>query len=245
LPAVRSRALVLHAFPYGDTSRILRLLTPEHGLRSVIAKGARSPRSRFGGILEPFTEGEAHFHLREGRDLLVLSDFSLLRSRQGIGRGLGAFAGASLIAEIALRHGTEEPHPELYDSIVAALDQLAAAPAHAAAIALGHLWSLVSILGFEPLTDCCVRCGRSLDLAGSTRFDVDAGGLACLACGSVGRILTPSLHAQLRAMTRRHTPPTPLADRHTHAALLEAFLSAHVAPDRPLRSLPLFLEHLR
>ena len=52
---VEDRALILQAYPYGETSRILKLLCESHGLRTVIAKGARRPKSRFGGLLEPFT----------------------------------------------------------------------------------------------------------------------------------------------------------------------------------------------
>ena len=90
---------------------MLRLFTLEHGVRSVMAKGALRPKSRYGGVLEPFTEGTATFYLKEGRDLHTLSGFDLLRSRQALGRSLVGFAGASLLAEIVMRTGTEEAHP--------------------------------------------------------------------------------------------------------------------------------------
>ena len=77
MSAVTDDALILQAFPYGDTSRILRLLTRRHGLRSVIARGALRPRSRFGGSLEPFAEGIATLHLRANRDLQTLTAFEL------------------------------------------------------------------------------------------------------------------------------------------------------------------------
>jgi hypothetical protein len=69
---VRSRCLILQSYPYSETSRILRLLTEDFGVQSVIAKGARRPKSRFGGLLEPFTEGTASFYHRETRDLHTL-----------------------------------------------------------------------------------------------------------------------------------------------------------------------------
>ena len=58
MAAVTSDAIILQVFPYGDTSRILKLLTATHGLRTVIAKGALRPRSHF-GVLEPFATGVA------------------------------------------------------------------------------------------------------------------------------------------------------------------------------------------
>ncbi|MEX2583502.1 MAG: DNA repair protein RecO [Gemmatimonadota bacterium] len=245
MPLVDTPALILHAFPYGDTSRILRLLTPELGVRSVIAKGAQRPKSRFGGILEPFTEGTAHFNLREGRDLFTLSGFSLLRSRQGVGRNLAAFTGASLIAEITLRSGTEEPNPELYATVVFALDRLAEPLDDPALTALAAIWNIVSILGFRPQTDACVRCSRLFEPGEPSRFDVESGGAACRTCRPAGRLVDAAARDQLGRMSRGEVPDPEAAARSLHAALLDAFLSTHLAPDRPLRSIELFLEQLQ
>ena len=164
MPLVSARSVVLQAMPYSETSKILRLYTEELGLRSVIAKGAQRPKSRFGGILEPFTEGVAAFFLKDGRDLHTLSGFDLVRSRQALGRSLVGFAGASVLAEIVLRAGTEEAHPEVFAVLVAALDAIVAAPEDAAreVEALTGAWRLIAVLGFEPQLDSWVVCGRSV-----------------------------------------------------------------------------------
>src|SRR5690606_22911357 len=69
---VDDRALILQGYPYSDTSRILKLFCERYGLQTVIAKGAMRPRRRFGGILEPFTEGRVQFHLQDGREMHTL-----------------------------------------------------------------------------------------------------------------------------------------------------------------------------
>ncbi|MGH7130234.1 MAG: DNA repair protein RecO, partial [Planctomycetaceae bacterium] len=61
-------SIILQTFAYGDTSKILRLLTADHGVCSAFARGALRPRSRFGGVLEPFSEGVATLYLKEGRE---------------------------------------------------------------------------------------------------------------------------------------------------------------------------------
>src|SRR5687768_5966019 len=127
MPLVSGSALILQVFPYSDTSKILRVLTRDFGVQSVIAKGALRPKSRFGGVLEPFTEGTASFLLREARDLHTLTGFDLVKSRQALGSDLMRFGGASLIAELVLRVGSEEREPELFDAIVSALDRIEAA----------------------------------------------------------------------------------------------------------------------
>jgi len=245
VPPVTTRAVILHSFAYGETSRILRLLTADHGLRSAIAKGARSPKGRFGGLLEPFTEGEAQFSIREGRDLSTLTGFSLVRGRQSIGRDLTAFSGASLVAEVLLRFATDEPQPELFSSAIRTFDLLGTEGVEGAAVTLAALWSITSIFGFEPEWRCCVRCGREMDGHRSARFDVDSGGVACIQCRPVGRPLSPAVLDDLVAMcSRRETVPD-LQDRRLHADIVSAFLSTHVLHGQPLRSLSLFLDQVR
>lgn len=245
MPVVKSPAVILNTFAYGDTSRILRLLTPEFGLRSVIAKGARGARSRFGGVLEPFTLGEAQFNLREGRDLLTLTSFALLRSRQGIGRDLASFTGASLLAEIALKVGTEEPDAALFTLVTNALDRLANPSDAPAETALASLWALIGVVGFQPEMQRCVRCGRLLMDEEPSRFDVDQGGVVCRSCRPSGRVLDARIRHQVTAMGAGEEIRLEPGDIRVHGALLEAFLPTHLSPDRGLRSLALFREQLR
>ena len=241
---VTTRALVLQAFPYSETSKILRLYTWDHGLVSVIAKGALRPKSRYGGVLEPFTEGVATFYHRYGRDLHTLSGFDLVRSRQALGRSLTGFAGASLLAELVLRVGTEEAHPELYETLAAAWDAIAAAegPEGALAAAMTGAWTLVSLLGYEPQTDHCIVCERPLAVAEPVRFDTTAGGVACTRCRPAGRVIDPASRRELHAMVRGTVPDAPLANPGLHRALVRAFLATHLQHDKPFRSLELFLD---
>jgi DNA repair protein RecO (recombination protein O) len=242
---VDDRALILQTFPYSDTSRILKLLCEHHGLRTVIAKGALRPRSRFGGLLEPFTEGQVQFRLKDGREMHTLSGFDLLRSRQSLGRSLEAFAGASLLAELALRFGTAEPEPELYHLIDRELERLAVAAApDAAATALAAVWQVISALGFEPRLDACGGCGRQIESTEDTRFDMEAGGVACTACRRDGRIVDARSRAELAALCAGEVKTGEGTDWAMHRALLRAFVGTHLTQEHPLRSLELFTDLL-
>lgn len=243
---VRTPTLILQSFAYSDSSKILRLYTRDYGLRSVIAKGALRAKSRFGGLLEPFTEGEAHFYIKEGRDLHTLSGFDLLRSRQAIGRDLTAFAGASLVAELLLRFGTEEAHPELYSAGCTSLERLASEdPERVAASVLSAVWEMVALLGFRPELEHCVGCGREIEPQETTRFDVEAGGSACTRCRPTGRVVDPTTRAEVARMSAGEILRNNPADQPLHRALLRAFLAAHLTTSSPLRSLDLFAEQLR
>ncbi len=48
-------AFVLHTIPFKNTSLIVDLFTRQYGRVSVVAKSARGPKSRYRGLLQPFS----------------------------------------------------------------------------------------------------------------------------------------------------------------------------------------------
>src|SRR5690606_20888799 len=199
MAATLTDAIVLQCFPYGETSRIVRLLTRSAGVHSAIAKGAVRPRSRF-AMMEPFAEGSATLYIRSTRDLQTLGGFELARGRQGLGRDLLRFGGASLLAELVLRTASEEAHPALFDAASAGLDRLVQAGADTLEVCvLAVTWHAIAVLGFAPELDACIVCGRAVDPDADVMFDYAAGGLRCDACaaGLPGRRIPARARAAL------------------------------------------------
>lgn len=236
MPIVTARSIVLRTYPYSDTSKILRLMTLEHGPRSAIAKGARRPGSRFGGLIEPFAEGRATLYLKENRDLHTLSDFDLIRERQGLGVDLVRFAGASVLCELVMRLAPEHPDDRLFAALRSGLDELIEAPAaEAEAVALKEIWRLVGLLGFHPSLDRCVRCGRAVPDEAPLRFDFAAGGVRCARCGDEGRRLEASELGTLRRLVSGGRVDGKIDRRQRR--LLRDFVRYHMAEGLRLKSL--------
>ena len=199
---VTSRAVVLQTYRYSDTSKVLRLMTREHGPRSVIAKGALRPGSRFGGVLEPFAEGEATLYVREGRDLHTLSGFELVRERQALGADLVRFSGGSVMCELVMRLAPEHRDDRLFGTLVEGLDALVeASPGDVAAVALHRIWRVVSVLGFAPDLRRCLECDRQIPDGEGARFDHAAGGLRCHRCSPHGYSLNALGLRRLRRLS--------------------------------------------
>ena len=160
MPLVETDAIVLHAFDYSETSRILRLATRDAGLQSVLARGARRSKSRFGSALDLFAQGAAQLHLKDGRDLQTLASFDVTRSRAELGEELGRFAGASALAELVLRFsGADDVSVQLFDVLTDALDRVAdALDSRTIEATLSGAWRLVAELGFAPTIDACASC---------------------------------------------------------------------------------------
>src|SRR3954469_25232989 len=152
-------AVVLHAFDYLESSRILKLVTRDGGVRSVLARGARKSRKRFGTALDLYAEGTAELQVKVGRDVDTLSSFEVTRARPQLAAELGRFMGASMIAELTLRFTRDAADPAMYDAVANTLDALGAAAADRARdIALAGAWRILAELGIAPTLDACAEC---------------------------------------------------------------------------------------
>ena len=241
MPALRTDAVVLHVFDYLETSRILKLATRDAGVQSVLARGARRSKTRYGTALDLFASGTAEIYTKPGRDLHTLAAFDVTRSRGQLAADLERFTAASAIAELATRFGTGETHAELYDSLIATLDAIGESPAHASVdAALGGAWRLVAHMGFAPVLDACVSCHEVIPSDAVASFSHASGGVVCRRCAPLAgsaRQLPPDARASLRAwITGSDAAVADEPSRRAHQRLLREFLSEHVADGRPLRA---------
>ena len=249
---VTTRAILLRSHPYSESSRVLRFYTRVLGLVSVMARGVRRGASKGRGAPGTFGEGVAVILVRESRELQSLREFTPRSARIGLAADLQRLAGASLAAELVLRHAGQEPHAGLYDLLSRGLDRLERAPSAALAtevLALG--WSIVHLFGFGPELAACTGCGRTLDGDEMARFDLDAGGVRCSACDAPGgsRRIGPGARAQIaRFLKGDACPPTapssvasappprdaapPLPVAPAHLALLDDFVTRHLLEGR-------------
>jgi DNA repair protein RecO (recombination protein O) len=236
-----TEAIVLHAFDYLESSRIVRLLTRDAGVRSVLARGARASRRRFGAALDLYAQGAAEVHTKPGRDLDTLSAFDLTRSRAALGSRLDRFAGASAIAELTLHFGRDGADAGLFDAVAAALDALAEAPDDRARdVTLAAAWRILFELGVAPTIDACAECHATIDADSPAIFSHPAGGVLCARCAhraGGGRTLPPVARAALRDWLRGESHPVvDTQEARAHQRLLREFVREHLADGRPLRA---------
>jgi DNA repair protein RecO (recombination protein O) len=244
---VSTPAIVLHAIRYGETSKIVRLLTRDHGVQSAMAKGAHRPRSKFGGRLQVLSEGMAQLYFKPQRELHTLSEFDVTDEHQALAGDLRRFTAATALAELVMRLSPGEPSPELYQLVHVGLDSLSGSPKEDVdEIALRVLWHVVGLLGFAPSMDACARDGRQLP-EGKAAFSVADGGLVCRACAA-GRQTSQLGLEDRRVLTvfveQREEPVGPLSAKHlaAHRRLFTRFVERHVAEGTTLRALALWQE---
>lgn len=239
---VATEALVLHVQDYLESSRIVRLATREHGVQSVLARGARRPRSRFGSSLDLFASGVAHFVMHPGRELSNLAGFDVTRSRMALAADLDRFAGASALAELALRFAHADPHDSAFEVLTRSFDDISAAPADTSTDqSLASAWRYVAALGFGPALDRCCSCGSDVRLDRAAPFSHHGGGIVCSGCQravSAGRELPAEARVTILTWLGG-SMSIPLDDlaRRAHLRLLREFLHHHMGDGRALRAL--------
>lgn len=237
MAAVTTRAVLLRSFPYGDTSRVLRFLTEDHGVVGVMAKGVRRVGGRGGGAPDTFAAGDLMFYMKDGRDLHTMKEFTTTRPRRRLGLGLLRLGAASVLAEIVLRHGGDDAGRSVFATLEQGLDRLEEAQEETLLqVLLARGWSLVDCLGYRPVLHACVACGRPLEEDEMGHFDFQEGGVRCAACaGSAGGPrIGPGARAQVEGLLAGREDPVSLP--RAHLRLLHDFVIWHLSGTRPLES---------
>ncbi|MBQ2638547.1 DNA repair protein RecO [Candidatus Saccharibacteria bacterium] len=113
---LRTKAIILHRTKYGETDRILNLLTPE-GRKSCVAKGVRKEKSKLAGGIEIFTVSEITLHESERSELSILTSAKMIQNYLGIISDLDRFNLGSLIIKRANRASEDVDTPELFNLV--------------------------------------------------------------------------------------------------------------------------------
>jgi DNA repair protein RecO (recombination protein O) len=234
-------AIILSTLRYGETSKIVRLATRDHGVQSAIAKGALRPRSRFGAALQVLSGGQAHLLLADRRDLHTLTGFDLVTLPVRLTRDVGRYATATALAEVTLRVAPAAPHPEVFEILEVAFDDLANVPTgDLPSLALRILWRLIGTLGFAPVVTSCVRDDRALP-AGAVAFSAPEGGTLCDRCARQGdSVRLPEDARSALELLVNETGPLPELDSRNAAAhrrLVTRYLRHHLAEGAALPAL--------
>lgn len=239
---LRTDAVVLRSVDYGETSRIVTLFTRDRGKVGVMARGARSGRSRFGSTLEPMAYIEAVIHVKPARDLQTLSEASHVRIFPRLKGSIERIGPAVRAVELtsALMQDDQSLAPAL-DLLVETLDALDSPGERAANAWPWFALGLAHMLGFSPSLDRdaveSVEDEGWLMLATGSVSAAREPGDVVRASRAALRAFTVCARAPLDTVTRmRLAPPV----RHELDRLVDAFLRYHVEdafPDRAARVL--------
>jgi DNA repair protein RecO (recombination protein O) len=154
----KTEAFLLRSTPYGESDLVVHLLTRQYGRLSVLAKGARKSRRRFGGALDYFHLFEAVVRLgRTGLGRLLEVD--LVRAFNAVRGGVDAYWAACHVLEVA-RMGAREGDPDegLFGLVEASFEALDRGHDPTSLVRVFQAKALAA-LGYGFSTETCPACG--------------------------------------------------------------------------------------
>jgi DNA repair protein RecO (recombination protein O) len=160
MPVYKADALVLRTYKLGEADRIVVFLTRDRGKKRGVAKGARRPRSRYMGALEPLTRGEVAYFEREQRELVQLNYLDPVRSPL-LAQSAEALGYVGYFAELLDEWSPEAHADERLFRLGASMVDAIAAGAPIDKLARYFEYWLLRLQGVYPAL-ACVDCSGSL-----------------------------------------------------------------------------------
>ncbi|MEZ4387645.1 MAG: DNA repair protein RecO [Candidatus Krumholzibacteriia bacterium] len=253
-PTGSSRALVLRTWPSGETSLVASVLTHEHGMVRLIAKGARQERSRLRPLLQPGRLADLEYSLEPGRDLQYLRGGALVLDPLVRSPRLETTSYLQAALEIVDRCRPGDGHEAGLFALCHDFVQVLSCADAGCEVAVFYAFeaALLDLQGVRPRLEACTQCDRALDevRGGALWLSPAAGGLVCAACAD-GEALAgarPLAAATLAVWPELGEAPAAWPDRplargvaRDWGVMLHRFLEYHL----PAYRLPSALELLR
>lgn len=178
--SIRVEGIILKHRNWGEADRMLAIYTRELGKIQAVAKGARKPRSRKAGHIEPFTCSS--LQLARGRSFYTLTQAETVLPFLNLRADLVSLGYASYLIELLDRFTyDEEENPAIYRLLKNTLQFLERGDTAPAAV---HYYEirLLDQVGFRPQLFRCVNCEREIQPQNQF-FSAPQGGAVCSLCG--------------------------------------------------------------
>lgn len=170
---------VLKTRAWGEGDKLATFFTKEKGKIFGVVRGARKPKSHWGGALEPLTLLDLQIYEKGGRH--TLTQCQILKSFKSLRQATFPGSTALFLLELVDKLTAEEdPNPEAFNQMEMALGALEEG-FPPLSVSISFILKFLSLLGFWPLMDVCSSCGKKL--YGSVYiFNPKSGGLICPDC---------------------------------------------------------------
>lgn len=185
--------IVIKTRDYGESNKIVTLMTREAGKVAVMARGAKKARSRLGSVTQPFTVGS--YMVMHTTGMGTLRQGEHLESLRHIREDIYATAYASFIVELVdkvIEEGQSQPYAyEVLHQALRAIDE----EYDPEAISLFVEWKLLPFIGVQPILHHCAGCSAT---DGEFAYSFGQGGFLCHRCFELDRYIIRLTPTQLK-----------------------------------------------
>ncbi|MBD8028315.1 DNA repair protein RecO [Ureibacillus sp. Re31] len=194
--------IVLKSRSYGESNKIVTIMTREAGKMTVMARGAKKPTSRLAGVTQTFMHGL--YVVQRSSGMGTLQQGEHLASMRHIQTDIVATAYASYIVELLDRIVEEgSPEPFAFEVLQQALHAIEE-EYDPEAIALFVDWKLLPYTGVQPILHACASCGA---IEGEFAFSFAQGGYLCHRCFHLDPYIIRLTPTQLKLIRMFYSVP--------------------------------------
>ncbi len=170
-------AIVIRTVDYGETNKIITLLTKERGKVGVMARGAKKPRSQLTAVSQPFIYGS--FVIYKGSGLGTLNQGDPIKSFRKIREDLTLASYAMYMAELVDKLTEEnQRYLFLFDWLYLSLLKMEEGADPEVLTRIFEM-KMMDVAGISPNLNQCVSCGSTETPAA---FSIRYGGFLCRSC---------------------------------------------------------------
>ena len=181
----RTECIVLQTRDFSESDRIVTLYSPDTGLFTAIAKGAKRSQKRFVNKLEEFSLLDISYYPAKHNRLHFLKEADLKEAFLSLRTDWQHYSTAMLACEFVLRFTREhDPDSRIFSLLHRVLDSLhhGSSPLPSLVFFLLHL---LDACGYRPGLDRCAACSCSAKNNKEGPFSLQPGGtLICNRCSN-------------------------------------------------------------
>ena len=171
--------IVLQDTNYGESSKILNVLTKEYGLIGVMSKSCRGVKSKLRGVSRNLVYGTFHIYYKEN-GLSTLIGVDVKNGFLNILQDLSTISYASYILDLVRQVIKENDSTDIYDFTISTLTKINEGLDPMVLTNILEL-KLLDYLGVRPSIDSCSLCGNTDNIV---TLSSSSGGFVCKNCYS-------------------------------------------------------------
>lgn len=240
---VKTQAIVLRKIDFGETSRIAQFYTEDFGRISAIIKGARSPKSKIGSLVDTMNLLQLVIYKKETREIQLVSQVDLLKHYPSIRDDYDKYVSASAIIELLANMTLENEHSKkIFEGTVRIFTLLESSNDNPKILFIKYFLFFLKEIGYEFQLKHCNVCGNEINSKSQVSFNYEAG-LMCSECRKdrlTNYDFTEELFNILLCLSsKQNNIIAPEVNLNAIIKMLENFLSYHIHEFKGLKSLKL------
>lgn len=200
LSIFKSKAIVIKAFDFKESDKLIWLFTEKLGKISVIVKGAKKSKSKLLSLTLPFCFGD--YVLFRGKNLYTLNEGEIINSFQSLLNNLDSLTYASYLCElIDIAMVEEESNRELFKDLMSVFYLMENNAVDYDLLMRAFEVKLIMLSGYKLNLDSCVVCREKISK--SDYINLEFLGGVCEKCNRHnGLYISYSTYNSLKFLTK-------------------------------------------